>query len=465
MRALLLLFCLSLSSYACTGERENLDNNASFLDTSKEQDSSTGTDTKDPPDSNTSGDGGTDSADVPPDIPREELCDNLPTFTDFDPDRDLRTFATVLCLSAERCGNPDPAFLGATELSVDACITQYMRFFTLGESQLVSMEKGTTLFSGEGLGNCMQELCTASCQALSDEGFCEGSEIFRGTVQFGETCYNNDECAGEGRCNVSERGICPGECVSRDACGDFPFCPSNSYCDRSDNDPSQWTCAPRVNEGEVCRDAHGSCKDGLFCEYSPDLDNYTCIPRRNEGEPCQGYDHCIESLRCMHDETTGEGICGPKGTEGAPCFDDDECATGFDCNRPQGSNDEGTCGSKRFNLESGADCRPQFDTCAWPGVCLSGVCEPLRAAGDACTSPFQCAGWCDGSTCQPHRAAGEGCESDLECSYVCTPDGLCTDGPIEVGQACKDSEDCASRVCLREDGQNHGTCIGACIRP
>ena len=125
---------------------------------------------------------------------------------------------------------------------------------------------------------------------------------------------------------------------------------------------------------------------------------------------------------------------------GQGCDTSDVCAADLFCNS-DGKCDSITLGS------AGADCGlAQGQSPCKPGlVCeldpdmLGGKCVPLKSAGDACGSEFECelSLHCSGDTlkCAPRLADGASCSSYLDCeSFNCDDNGKCA--PEEQEMMC-----------------------------
>lgn len=155
------------------------------------------------------------------------------------------------------------------------------------------------------------------------------------------------------------------------------------------------------------------CSEGSTCVITPSFCG-TCLGTVAVGEPC-GTDvgRCEATASCV------EGTCVRRGRPGDPCDASTPCALGASCV-------EGTC--TRFNVVTvGAPCDAS-NRCPYNAICVGGTCQPQAGLGESCAQPGACrSGYCDtdAGLCRPLRAATEACSSSMQClSGVCAA-GFC----------------------------------------
>jgi hypothetical protein len=245
-------------------------------------------------------------------------------------------------------------------------------------------------------------------------------------------CTTAYDCGFGSRCVLTDER-CPGHCASFGAregepCGAMETCFLGLRCGPAG------TCLPATRLGDPCTSTFDCIYAGLgaWCDApSPGMPG-VCRAGRGIGEPCgfmgsASFPQCASPLtcvggRCGSGGTAGEvcsptapcattawcnaGICAQARAPGESCSADDECPVSFAC--------AGTCVPLPLVGE------PCLDGRCW-GECVSGVCT-ARASGAACdpSAPFapQCDGRCDPAsmTCAALRAEGESCTVPIECA-------------------------------------------------
>jgi hypothetical protein len=157
----------------------------------------------------------------------------------------------------------------------------------------------------------------------------------------------------------------------------------------------------QVEGGARCRSSL-ECTDGLFCRGLGPTTPGVCAEPAAVGTACgQGQDMlAIYTRQSAHEGRHADcaGACragqctAVVGLDGA-CNATQECTAGTHCA-------SGRCTTGRF-AKLGEAC--SGDACLEGAVCTGGVCVARKAAGERCTSPFECQAAC---VKQPGAASG-----------------------------------------------------------
>jgi hypothetical protein len=290
----------------------------------------------------------------------------------------------------------------------------------------VAIEDGRVVFAADQVAACLEATARCGHVANTQPADVACRRVFQGTRDPGESCARDEECAGGGRCVISD--ACPGTCAPRVAIGED--CVSSPDCDDTagpvacDDDTS--TCVavdllPPVGEGEECwkfsteEAGPQRCAEGLWCdgdgifppeEYRRGTCRRTLIP---VGDPCaDDEDLCADGAACWGDVCT---VLEFRREPGAPCggaagcdpFERLECVNA-------------RCESIGDGLE-GSPCR--FHDWSAHVACEPGFACVVTGTGDPVTSATP-------RTCQSPRATGEPCAFSHEClSQTCGSDGFC----------------------------------------
>jgi hypothetical protein len=183
-----------------------------------------------------------------------------------------------------------------------------------------------------------------------------------------------------------------------------------------------------------------------------------------------------DELSCLSDGTCPEGAACARlfGGLGEDSGSDDVSGPGERCYRygSPGCDDAHFCAPEAYDavnhvmlcevcvprLTMGAECDASAPSpeCASPLVCVrdtttgQGHCEPIRAAGQPCSSETECAtGFCGNNTCLEDGHEGDPCTENYECrwmeSLTCVL-GAC--GPLHgPGEPCGEPYDCVGSNC------------------
>ena len=261
-------------------------------------------------------------------------------------------------------------------------------------------------------------LCTGSCTDPREEG---------------ETCNQNDNCAGDLTCTC---GICRKMQTIK-----FP----------TQDHAKATVSAPLVSLLWKIR--------GIACTGE-------CTDPREEGETCNNDGNCVGSLECMC------GICrsGSVPDEGT-CRTDGQCASGLFAWENRGIGCTGQCTGER---EEGETCN-QDDNCVGNLECMCGICRSgsvpdeglveLMASALQGSFALENRGVSRTGQCTGEREEGETCNiddncvSNLECQCgICGQDG---DHQVPDTGSCKSDNQCASGLFC--EGKSGGiTCSGHC---
>lgn len=263
----------------------------------------------------------------------------------------------------------------------------------------------------------------------------------------GQGCAVNDECLA-GRCSfppVDDGG------ASGRTCGLAPI-------------------------GAPCSSLAGGCGPSRICVWpAPDAAYAECRVRIRLGEPCvnQSFDDGCEGLGATCLDGHCVNVAPYSRPLGAECEESWQCEHPLICWEPEWYNRRSGQCVQRAQL--GAICtRP----CALGATCLDGICQPLRSAGEPCSSRLckkflRCSSLpvaaavhtCrtdpipNGSVCDYASVGWASCESSSYCN-----EGICT-AVKAAGEPCtvwlldySPAEECGALLCVRQpDGG--GSCV------
>ena len=299
---------------------------------------------------------------------------------------------------------------------VDACLAE-QRCESAGEL----LDLPDVELDPDAVAACIAALEAASCGELVAQGLdidAACSQYLVGTLGEGESCHGGtiSDCAPGLSC-VFEGNTCPGTCTAPPAPCSEGSCGADAFCG------ADGTCQSRAALGEACDETQIGF-DNLSdraCVAGTHCEDFVCVADLDAGAACGGLD--------VH--ACGDGAC--------MCADPDDCDEDADF----------TCG-------------------------------PVRLAGEACSTAFDCAEglYCDfyaGSRCVERGAAGAACNDSFgACQHplVCV-DGACGDeqpsvaevpllaegescfegGSCPLGTTCTcEDADCTEKLCLQAPG-------------
>ncbi len=265
----------------------------------------------------------------------------------------------------------------------------------------------------------------------------------------GQACDHNADCVEGLICNFGAGHTCAPPGLPGQPCGHATDCRVGYACDLALLGSHTCECALTCGDGMSC---------GLDGCVAPGL-----VPA---GEPCAYNANCAAGLICAWFEAPY--ACRSPSALGEPCGHDTDCAAGLGC-------DEGA-GVCRVQCTSAVTCEAgQVCTCTTNFVCLGddgALCQEVRADGDACTTPTQCAATstCVAKKCVAGGQAGAGCDQETPCASgfrclesTCQPPsglgGACT---LDLFSPVLCAEGLACRV---ECDDSECSAIGACSAP
>jgi hypothetical protein len=268
---------------------------------------------------------------------------------DLSPSDYLAQAADIVCDYQVECGlSPDRATCEA-QLRVDDAIAELQN----------AVDASRVSFDASKARACLSALrrelsCTINALGLA---FDDCDEVATGLVPLGDTCYDDDECAGDAECQGGDtvESCTGGTCVAVDA------------------------GPPPVGEGADCSAA--PCQTGLFCKRG-ETGAQTCASLAGVGEPCQALASCAAGLVCSGG-LVGEGVCFDPPARGEQC--DPElgflaCEVITDLCDPT----DAVC---KARPRPGDACNPDNDQCIGYAYCNSeGRCEQNPGEGDACST-------------------------------------------------------------------------------
>ena len=277
-----------------------------------------------------------------------------------------------------------------------------------------AVDAGRVKYHGTKVQKCLDDMAAGGCDTLSQRASESCKAALEGTLEEGEDCSLDAECAGEQYCKLG--ASCPGKCA--------PYEQAGGPCASSDN-----------------------CVSGLKCG-----DTGLCVAPSNEGEACeQGEPNCTDGLMCLGQDSAQKtpGKCysikeALSGKEGAACsLDGHLCADGFACEITSLAPIGGTCVAK---VGSGDACKAAFpDECPADQYCapglnplMGGTCTSKPTAGEKCAAGLGggqiCAPYtrCDADVCRDIAHAGEECNEDDTCYS-----GHCVNMACVTGSSCQ----------------------------
>jgi hypothetical protein len=286
---------------------------------------------------------------------------------------------------------------------------------------------------------CFMNVCVPFLQdgeACGDDFLCLNRCISGvcGSLAVGEDCTGNEEDCGAGRfCKTDEMPpVCTLSAVANEACVEDQDCVPGHYCDAA-----TLRCVA-TGEGTPCQGTF--CGSGRNCLQTSAADTETaCFAPRPLGEYCASDGHCEAGLYCnLNACTTAKG-------DGETCRGNRECESV--CRKALAGDDTGLCATFEWGLQVGEQCHRDAAACGMPLECvrsgdvLSGLCTASSkpAVGEACSAslPYWCADdtVCVDGLCQAVKDAGEPCIEGKECLSAVCQDMVCYDRYAEcVGQ-------------------------------
>ena len=322
--------------------------------------------------------------------------------------------------------------VGVTSFGIGGCGTRSRHFF-------VSVPRHAAMIREAQTFEPPCEPTTEVCNGIDDD--CDG-DVDPGCLALGDTCTRNEDC-GSGMCtNVDGASICVRGCDPRSP---VAACPFGFHCETTG-------CGTGL-----CAPGEGALPDGEACTTDVDCASGRCATVAGVarcGRQCNvGAEDCASGLAC-EPEADGCGTCAPYDVVtvplpfGAPCEANGDCAS-MQCVSGEGAGSSfcsRACGGE-MGCGSGFRCRA--------GTCVRG---DLRAPGDACVHPDDCASGASCVTVGPEQFCAAECGAGCEEGFVCeTTDAgsRCVPGGLALGEPCTSSDQCRSDLCA-------GTCTRLC---
>lgn len=287
----------------------------------------------------------------------------------------------------------------------------------------LAVQSGSVQYDPARAEECLSAYEARGCDDLLARHIEACEEALEGTLQTGDECELDEECAGDAICLVAD--ACPGH------------------------------CAPRQPAGESCH-TDDQCADGLVCSKVTNL----CVEPRTESEACEGGSEaqCAPGLLCLgaDEDEARTGTCREvdallTAAEGQTCdiMRGPLCQQGLTCavtEVPASGAADSLPGACEPTVGSGEDCHlsvpsqcPEGEYCSIEiaDVLLGqlGTCTPLPRAGEACAPDLgpRCEAFarCVDDSCVAMRDLGESCTVDDVCYS-----GRCVDGGCTPGSGC-----------------------------
>lgn len=311
---------------------------------------------------------------------------------------------------------------------------------------------------------CDQDECVAALKsdgALCKLGTACSSGICSSTAGecqqggSGDPCLNNsdcnasfpvcDDCGDAGDCNDVD-GQCSVSLLNGADCGEDIAADSDctsGHCDMATN---------KCVDGTV----NAACTNDLDCALANhcNLNTSMCEADLANASGCTRNEECINT--CLG------SVCGDKLALAETCVENIDCASGHcwearvggaqcvDGALASGCDDDVDCASGSYCVNNACSGGSPGDHCNQNNDCDSGYCDELDA--------LQCTEGSAGESCDDNNDCMEGrCDDCDDTDADCTdPDGSCAASlGIPQGQACGESSDCVSNLCI------HGYCCNS----
>ena len=321
--------------------------------------------------------------------------------------------------------------VGVTSFGIGGCGTRSRHFF-------VSVPRHAAMVAEAQRFEPPCEPTTEVCNGIDDD--CDG-EVDPGCLGLGEPCTRNEDCGTSMCTSVDGASICVRGCDPRSP---VAACPFGFHCETTG-------CGTGL-----CAPGEGALPDGETCTNDVDCASGRCATVGGVarcGRQCNvGAEDCAMGLAC-EPEADDCGTCAPFDVVtvplpfGAPCDDGADCASA-QCISGEGAGESfctRACGE--MGCGTGFHCRA--------GTCVRG---DLRAPGDACVHPDDCASGTSCVTVGPEQFCAADCGAGCEEGFVCetTDAGMsCVPGGLSLGESCTGAEQCRSGICA-------GSCTRLC---
>eukprot|EP01119_Soliformovum_irregulare_P006921 TRINITY_DN19330_c0_g1_i1.p1 TRINITY_DN19330_c0_g1~~TRINITY_DN19330_c0_g1_i1.p1 ORF type:complete len:520 (+),score=41.06 TRINITY_DN19330_c0_g1_i1:33-1592(+) len=236
--------------------------------------------------------------------------------------------------------------------------------------------------------------------------------------------------------------------------------------------------------------AASTCNQDSQCNTNNICCKGNCVPKVSIGQKCNVTEcngRCGASAACV------QGVCktefpGCSCTSDADCGGDMICKNSIcdfpsSCNPPFGTNP--SCSSDQIcwdyqcqvGLPLDANCTLSNNPFILGSNCAAGLycsttdlhCQTSPKINQTCDTTCGTGLYCDGNkTCAQQLANGSNCTSDGNCqSGICLKTNICS-APLNLGQTCQSSEECASEFCACPgyDGTvTSSNCTFQCLDP
>ncbi len=331
----------------------------------------------------------------------------------------------IVCL-ALGCGTEDTVdenegVVQPSEEALDEMMSAYCEF-------AIRCVDETGVGEGEGIRYCHPAAQDAFTQTLLDQAGDESHLDTPSLIGCREAIEAESSCLADPFDSLACQQIVVGTVLQGETCQSSFACEGDSYCAIGEG-TSCGVCQSRAQEGDSCADA--DCSALLYCGAEQ-----TCQPVGQRSDLCTVDEACEPGLRCL------SGRCGvPSAPFGSSCSAGDPCNDNLFC-ETSGTN-AGTC---QRAAESGAACDDNLPCGNRGNRCLDGVCTPIAAPGESCTSSDACpSGFgCISRSCQALPVDGEPCDAS-GCFEVMCLGGTC--GLLPIRDRCETNADCESGNC------------------
>ena len=235
--------------------------------------------------------------------------------------------AVALCDRIDRCCSPDQIICTAGRtLDRDEC-EELVRFWFRQYAYVSddAIDDHRRKVDEDAVSECIEQIGLLTCRRLMGLLPSPCDDVFPGTQEAGDACYDASECEEGTLCSIvesGERGVCWPLQGEGKICSDHGQCAPDLYCSASG-----YSCQPRVEEESGCEveregvSAAPLCASGLLC----DPDTERCFGPGALGDDCTTTGWCEPGLACLL--VDGSPECGPPKANGEECISESECAS------------------------------------------------------------------------------------------------------------------------------------------
>lgn len=267
-------------------------------------------------------------------------------------------------------------------------------------SEDAAVASGSLSYDADAAATCLDMRQNRACDDALSRAASVCDHVFVGTRRTGEACAFPTECVSD-VCNVPS---CSMACCAG-TCGDAPTlvaigqscaagpCVDGAYCDASE------TCSALLPAGAACTSIL-DCQVDLICGDS----SHTCLKPAARGQACNPADSSLLACAVGACDAVSK-TCVPYVFAGAACDPNNNlCGFALSCDPASSKCTAGPALGESCSSRCAAD-----GYCKWDSTTGTGICVPLGAKGDSCTTDAAC----ETGTCDP---AAHACADPSACS-------------------------------------------------